>query len=208
MSPDQRQALRAIVEPAGGLLNRVEAEETLEDIRFAAGAGTSATRNVRRLHLNMTGDALAERLNTQLGIVLDGISLSALPAENAEFIPHRVDLKTNLSGVRIGPLMAAAARCDRAGNGSRRASGAGDDVAGRSAGPDQHRGLSFDSGPLQITGSAKDVPRPDGQLGADIHMAASGMNTLLAQTQSHPNLHRSCQWCSWQRASVARMATA
>ena len=107
ISPDQRQALRAIVEATGGLLNRAEAEETLEDIRFAAGTGSAATSGtVRRLRLNMTGDAVAERLNTQFGIALDGISSSALSAENAMFIPHRVDLKTNLSGVRIGPLMA------------------------------------------------------------------------------------------------------
>ncbi len=107
ISQDQREALRAIVEAAGGLLNRAEAEETLEDISFAAGTGSAATSGtVRRLRLNMTADAVAERLNTQFGIALDGISSSALSAENAMFIPHRVDLKTNLSGVRIGPLMA------------------------------------------------------------------------------------------------------
>ena len=138
----------------------------------------------------MTGDALAERLDTQLGIALDGISLSALSAENAEFIPHRVDLKTNLSGVRIGPLMGLL----------RAATEPGMDPAALLAqammllADPQVRisieALSFNSGPLQIRGSAKVVPRPDGQLGADIHIAASGMDKLLAQTQSQPNLQQ------------------
>ena len=191
MSQDQRQALRAIVDATGGLLNRVEAEEILEDIRFAAGAGTNATiGTVRRLHLNMTGDALEERLNTQFGIALDGISSSALSAENAEFIPHRVDLKTILSGVPIGPLMALL----------RAATEPGMDPAALLAqamtlfADPQVRisieALSFDSGPLQIKGSAKVVPRPDGQLGADIHIAASGMDKLLAQAQSQPDLQQ------------------
>jgi hypothetical protein len=107
ISPDQRRALRAVVEATGGLLNRVEAEEILEDIRFVAGTQTTATKGtVHRLRLNMTVDTVAERLNTQFGIALDGISSSALSAENAVFIPHQVGLKTNVSGVRIGPLMA------------------------------------------------------------------------------------------------------
>ena len=155
------------------------------------GRGTAATSGtVRRLRLNMTGDALDERLNTQFGIALDGISSSALSAENAVFIPHRVDLKTNLSGVRIGPLMALL----------RAATEPGMDPAALLAqamtlfADPQVRisieALSFDSGPLQIKGSAKVVPRPDGQLGADIHIAASGMDKLLAQAQSQPNLQQ------------------
>jgi hypothetical protein len=43
---------------------------------------------------------------------------------------------------------------------------------------------------LQVTGTATAVPRANGQLGADIHIAASGMDALLAQAQSRPNLQR------------------
>jgi hypothetical protein len=198
ISQDQREALRAIVEATGGLLNRVEAEEILEDIRFAAGTGSDATSGtVRRLRLNITGDAVAERLNTQFGIALDGISSSALSAENAMFIPHRVDLKTNLSGVRIGLLMALL----------RAATEPGMDPAALLAqamtllaDPQVRIGieaLSLDSGPLQIKGSAKVMPRPDGQLGADIH-----------RPRASRTFNRSCRWCSWQRALAARKATA
>jgi hypothetical protein len=106
------------------------------------------------------------------------------------FIPHRVDLKTNLSGVWIGPLMALL----------RAATEPGSDPAALLAqamtlfaNPKVQISidvLSFDSGPLQINGSAKVVPRADGHLGADIHIAASGMDQLLAQAQSQPNLQQ------------------
>jgi hypothetical protein len=190
VSPERRDALRAIVEAANGLLNRIEAEETLEDVRFAVGAGTATNGTIRRVRLNMGGDALDQRLNTQFGITLEGISSSAVSAENAMFIPHRVDLKTILSGVQIGPLMALL----------RAATEPGMDPAALEvqamallADPQARiriEALSFDSGPLQIKGSAKVVPHPDGQLGAEIHIAASGMDRLLAEAQSKPNLQR------------------
>jgi hypothetical protein len=191
MSPDQRQALRAIVEATGGLLNRVEAEEILEDIRFATGAGTIAAGGaVHRLHLNMTGDALAERLNTQFSIGLDGITSSALSAENAVFIPHRIDLKTILSGLRIGPLMALLRAATEPGSDPGALLAQAMTLFADPKVRISIEVLSFDSGPLQINGSAKVVPRPDGQLGADIHIAASGMDKLLAQAQSQPNLQQ------------------
>jgi hypothetical protein len=191
ISQDQREALRAIVEATSGLLNRAEAEETLEDIRFAAGTGSAATSGtVRRLRLNMTGDAVAERLNTQFGIALDGISSSALSAENAMFIPHRVDLKTNLSGVRIGPLMALLHAVTEPGTDPAALLAQAMTLLADPQVRISIEALSFDSGPLQVQGSARVVPRPDGQLGAAIHIAASGMDKLLAQTQSQPSLQQ------------------
>ncbi len=106
LSPDRRLALRAIIEATNGLLNRIDAEEVLEDVRFAMGEGAAATSGtVHRLRVNMSGDALDQRLSTQLGLTMEGISSSAVSAENAMFVPHRVDLKTVLAGLQIGPLM-------------------------------------------------------------------------------------------------------
>jgi Uncharacterized protein conserved in bacteria (DUF2125) len=191
VSPEQRQALRAIVEAAGGLLNRVEAEEILEDLRFAVGAGTNTSNGtVGRMRLSMAGDALDQRLNAQLGILLDEISSSALSAENAAFIPHHVNIKTVLAGVRVGPMMALLRAATEPGM---------DPIALQTqaialfADPQARisiETLSFDSGPLQIRGSAKVVPLANGQFGGEIHIAASGMDTLLAQALSQPNLQR------------------
>jgi hypothetical protein len=191
MSPDQRQALHAVVEATGGLLNRIEAEEILEDIRFTAGAGTTETSGtVHRLRLDMTGDALNERLDTQFGIALDGVSFSALSVENAVFFPHRVHLKTNLSGLRIGPLMALLRAATEPGMDPRALLAQAMTLFTDRQVRISIDALSFDSGPLQIKGSAQVVPRPDGQLGADVHIAASGMDKLLAQAQSEPSLQQ------------------
>jgi hypothetical protein len=188
-SPEQSGALRAIVEAANGLLNRIEAEEVVEDVRFAAGAGANANGgSVDRLRLNVLGDTLDERLNTRVGIALDGISSSALSAENAVFIPHHVDIKTAVAGVPIGTLKALL----------RAATEADMDPAtieaqamGLLADPQIRIGVeafSFDSGPLQVRGSARVVPGANGQVGGEIHVSASGMAELLAQVQNQPNL--------------------
>ena len=41
-----------------------------------------------------------------------------------------------------------------------------------------------------MTGSAKLLPRANGQLGAEIHIAARGVDALLAQVQGQPNLQQ------------------
>jgi Uncharacterized protein conserved in bacteria (DUF2125) len=50
--------------------------------------------------------------------------------------------------------------------------------------------LAFDAGPLSVTGSAKLLPRADGQLGGEIHIAARGVDALLAHVQSQPKLQQ------------------
>jgi hypothetical protein len=190
-SPEQRRALRAMVDAASGLLNRVEAEEVMEDVRFAVGsAGNATSGTIGRVRVSMTGDAADQRLSAQLGVTLDGISSSALTGENAAFMPHHVDLKTVLAGVRIGPLMALL----------RAATEPGADPAALQAqaiallaDPEARIGIdsmSFDSGPLRVTGSVKVVPRANGEPGAEVHIAASGVDALLAQAQAQPKLQR------------------
>jgi hypothetical protein len=50
--------------------------------------------------------------------------------------------------------------------------------------------LSFDSGPLMVTGTARLVPAANGQLGGEIHLVARGVDALMAQAMSQPNLQR------------------
>jgi hypothetical protein len=50
--------------------------------------------------------------------------------------------------------------------------------------------VNFDSGPVRVTGSAHVVQRANGQLGADIHISATGMDALFAQAQGKPALQR------------------
>jgi hypothetical protein len=190
-SPQERQSLRAMVDATSGLLTRFDAEETLEDIRFAiSGASGAAGGTIGRFRLGLTGDAVNQRLNGRFAILAEGIATTAMAGENAAFVPHHVDLRAVLVGVRVGPLLALL----------RQAAASGADFDGLQSqamalfsDPQARVGieaLSFDSGPLQISGTARAVPRANGQLGAEIHIAASGVDTLLAQAQSRPDLQR------------------
>jgi hypothetical protein len=43
---------------------------------------------------------------------------------------------------------------------------------------------------LSVTGSAKLLPRADGELGGEVHIAARGVDALLAQVQGQPKLQQ------------------
>jgi hypothetical protein len=189
LSPEQRKALRALIGAAEGLLNRVEVEETLEDVRFAVGApGDAINGAIGRVRVNVTADAQERRLNSRFGFALDGISTTAAAGGNAAFIPHHMDMRTVLAGVRIGPLLALLRAATEPGAQSDALQA---QATALFADPQTHVGiemLSFDSGPLRVTGSARAVPTRNGQLGAEIHIAASGVDALLAQARTQPNL--------------------
>ncbi len=104
MSVAQRDALRAVIDAADGLLTRFEADQTIDGIRFAFGP--LASGSMGRLHVNMRGDTAAERLTGQMDIAVDGLALSNLSAETAAYVPHHVDLKSTMAGVPIRELMA------------------------------------------------------------------------------------------------------
>jgi hypothetical protein len=191
MSAEQRQDLGAVVVAVDGLLDRVEVDETMEEIHFSVGTATGgAAGTISSLRLAMTGDAAGDRLNTRLGITLEGIAVPAVAVEAGGLIPHNVDLKTVLAGVPVAPLKAllreaAQDHTDPALLQAQARSLLGD--------PQARIGietLAFDAGPLSVTGSAKLLPRADGQLGGEIHIAARGVDALLAQVQSQPKLQQ------------------
>ena len=189
LSGAQREALRDVIEALTGLMSRIEVEESLEDVHFDIGAGPGTTSGaIGRVRVTMTGDTADQRLNTHIGVLADEISTPMMTAAHAGFMPHHIDLRTILAGVPVRPLMAL----------MRAATAPGADPAvlqaqamSLFADPRVRAGiesLSFDSGPLRITGSARVVPRPGGDVGADIHIAASGVDALLAEAQSQPSL--------------------
>jgi hypothetical protein len=196
-SPEQRARLRAMIDDAVGLMNRLEIDETMEDVHYSIGkeAGVGQTPGptsgtIRQVRLTVTGDAAKEKLNSRLGIVLDGISAAGAASEAAGLIPHHVDLKTVLSGVRIGPLVALlrAAVQGHADPALLRAQ-----AMALIGDPNARVGiesLAFDSGPVAVTGTARLVPEANGQFGGDIHLVARGVDALMAQAASQPNLQR------------------
>jgi hypothetical protein len=95
-----------------------------------------------------------------------------------------------LSGVRIGPLVALlrAAVQGHADPALLRAQ-----AMALISDPNARVGiesLAFDSGPVAVTGTARLVPEANGQFGGDIHLVARGVDALMAQAASQPNLQR------------------
>ena len=190
-SPEQRRELGAVVEAAHGLLNRIEVDETLEDVHFSiAGPKGNNAGTIGSLRITMTGDAPKDRLNTRLGLAVERIEVPAMGAETGAVAPHHLDLKAVLAGVPVARVMALLREAtedhpDPALLQSRTRELLGD--------PDARMAietLSFDVGPMSVTGTAKLLPRANGQLGGEIHIAARGVDALLAQAQGQPKLQQ------------------
>jgi hypothetical protein len=188
ISPEQRQDLQSLIDAVSGLLSRFEADETLDGISFTVGPANGGT--IGRMRINMAGDAADDRLNARIDIGVDDLAMTALSAETAAYVPHHVDIKSVLAGVRTGPLMALlrAATEQNADPAALQAQGMAllGDVGAR-IGIDS---LVFDSGPVRVTASARIAPRPNGQLGGQIHVAATGVDALIAQAAGKPALQQ------------------
>ena len=188
ISPVQRQSLRAVVDALSGLLTRFSAEETLNDIRFSVGPTNGGT--LGHVRVNMTGDSARGRLNAGLNIAMDDLAVSALPAETAAYVPRHFGIKSVLAGVRTGPLTAL---LHAAAEPNADASALQAQFMALFSEPEARiaiESLTFDSGPMQVTGSARFVPRPNGQLGADIHFSAIGMDAFMAKAQAVPAMQQ------------------
>jgi hypothetical protein len=196
-SPEQRERLRAMVDDAVGLLNRLEIDETMEDVHFSVGkeAGGGPTSGatsgtIGQVRLTVSGDAVQERLNGRFGVVLDGIVAAGASPDAAGMIPHHVDLKTVLSGVQVGPLIALLRAATQGHADPTLLQAQAMALLGQPGAQVGIEALSFDSGPLTVTATARLVPLGNGQPGGEIHLAARGMDALMAQAASQPNLQR------------------
>lgn len=190
-TPEQRRQLGAVLEAASGLLDRIEVDETMQDLRFTfATANGGSEGTVGTLRLTMAGDAVRARLNTRLGLAVEGIDVPVLAAESGGLVPHHVALKAVLAGVPVPRLMALLRAATQQHSDPALLQAQALAMLGDPATRVAVEALSFDSGPLSVTGSAKLVPRADGQFGGEIHIAARGVDALLAQVQRQPKLQQ------------------
>jgi hypothetical protein len=191
ISSKQRQDLGAMVAAVDGLLNRIEVDETMEEVHFSVGTATGgAVGTIGSLRLAMTGDAAEDRLNTRLGVTLEGIAVPDLAVEAGGLIPHHVDLKTVLAGVPVARLKALLREAARDHTNSSQLEAQARSLLSDPQARIAIETLAFDAGPLSVTGSAKLLPRASGQLGGEIHIVARGVDALLAQVQRQPNLQQ------------------
>ena len=191
LSPAQRRQWRALVDAAVGLLDRIEVNETMEATRFRFTTGAAeAAGTIGNIRLNVEADAVRQRLNGRLNVSLDGIATPTAPIETAELMPHHVDLKIIMAGMPITPLLALlrAATDGRSDPALLQAQAIA--LMGEPGARIGIETLAFDAGPLAVTGSAKLRPHDNGRLGGEIHIAAQGVDALLALMQRQPGLQQ------------------
>ena len=188
VSAAQRQGMRAVIDAASGLLSSFQSQQTLDDIRFSVGPAGSGT--IGRVRADLTGGAVAERLDARMDLAVDGFVLAGLAPDTAVYVPHHIDMKSALKGVRVGPLMALLRAATEQGADPAALLTQATALLGDTESRVGIESLTFDSGPLRVTGSMRMVPLADGQPGADIHLSATGMDTLISQAEATPALQR------------------
>jgi hypothetical protein len=188
LSAGQRQALRAVIDAASGLMSSFQAQQTLDDVRFSVGPASSGT--IGRVRVNLTGASANERLDARIDLAVDGFGMAGLAPDTAAYVPHHVDMKSILKGVRIGPLMALLRAATEPGADPAAMLAQATALLGDAESRIGIESLTFDSGPLRVTGSMRIVPLADGQPGADIHVSATGMDTLISEAEANPALQR------------------
>ena len=190
-SPAQRQQLRAIIDATPDLLNRIEADQTLQHIRFRfATPNRTSAGSVDDLRFHLAGDTARDRLDARLAIAADGIAIPTAPAQTADLVPRHIELKTLLAGVPTAPLIAL---LRTAADGQTDPALLQAQATALLAEPGARiaiEALSFDAGPLAVTGSANLRPPATEGLAGDIHIAARGVDALLARIQRLPSVQQ------------------
>ncbi|WP_158922594.1 hypothetical protein [Acidisphaera sp. S103] len=188
LSPPQRHDLRTMVDAVSGMLTRFQGEWTLDGTSFVAGITNSGT--IGRVRVEMAEDTRDQQLNANLDIGMDDLAMTSLSPEMASYVPRHIAIKSIVAGVPTAKLMALLwtateedadpATVDTQLTALLSEAGARIGIGS----------LTFDSGPLQVTASARIVPRIDGTFGADIHVAATGADMLIARAQGNPAMQR------------------
>ena len=186
LTPADRDSVRAVLDTMEGLLTRVEADETIDALAVNLPNGESGTLD--RLRLHMLGEAREKQLHAALDLALDAPQFATLTAASAAFMPRHATARAVMAGVPIGPLMvilrnAIRPEADQAA--LVRQATALLNNPGAQAGVES---IVFDAGPVHVSGSARLIPRPNGELGANIHISASGIDALMGRIQNQPDL--------------------
>ena len=186
LSAAGRRDLRQMLDATVGLLSRFEVDETLSGLTFNLGPKSAGA--LGRMQVHAQGSAADQRLSAGIDIDMGELTLAAVSADTRTYLPHHLTVHAILAGLPIGPLLALlqTAIVPNADPAALQAqANALLNTPGAKAGVES---IAFDSGPLRVRGSAQFVLRGDGEIGADIHIAAAGVDILLAQAQGRPAL--------------------
>ncbi|WP_428537077.1 DUF2125 domain-containing protein [Rhodopila sp.] len=190
-SPLQRQQLRAVIDATPGLLNRIEADQTIQHIRFRfATPNRTSAGSVDDVRFHLAGDTVRDRLDARLAIAADGIAIPTVPAQTADLVPRHIDLKTLLTGVPTAPLIALLRAVADGQTDPALLQAQATALLAEPGARIAIEALSFDAGPLALTGSANLRPPATAGLAGTIHIAARGLDALLTRIQRQPSVQQ------------------
>lgn len=179
-------ALGALLTDATGLLDRVQAEETLEGVRLRDGTALDATAG--SVVLTMEGGSDEQTLDGDVTLAVNELAVASAPDALAPYVPRHITLRNRLrdlpsAGVVALLRAALAADADPAALKVQAAR-----LLASSGGTVSVDPFSFDSGPMRVTGTARLLPLRNGAFGGHVHLVASGVDALIAQIRTAPEL--------------------
>jgi hypothetical protein len=183
-----RAQLRALIEALPDLLTGIKLEETMDGLQLeVAGMGGLALQHTL---LGVGGEAPDGNVHAWFDIGLDGLDTPSLPPKMTAYLPHHIELRPSISGIRTTDLSKLALDATE--------EGAGDDTLG----PDiaaifAHGGvnlaietLSFDLGPAKVEGVGKLVVLSPDFWHGEARLSATGLDELTAQARQDPELQQ------------------
>jgi len=182
----ERLDLQDVLSTTAGLLTRFEASQTLSGVTFAGGEGNNGT--IDRLRLDVKGSAEDHRLNAAADVAMDDLAMTSLSADTATLLPHRLTARTVLAGLPVGAVTALLQTAMAANPNTKALQAQAGALLAMPGARAAVESFAFDAGPLHVQGSARFLPRPDGDIGADVHITATGTEALLAQAMGKPAL--------------------
>ena len=184
MTPATREKLLAMLDASTGLLSGMKVEETFQGLHFQAADDN--TGDIGEMRFAMASEATADKIAAHLDIGLKDMAFTAVPPQFVQYVPHRVDINTAISGIPAEALRHVI----------REAMAEGSDPAALQTEaiallnqPGAHAGIDallIESGPLLVQGTAQVKALPDGTAGADVHLTARGLDKMLALIQGDP----------------------
>jgi hypothetical protein len=183
-----RAQLRALIEALPDLLTGIKLEETVDGLQVeVAGMGGLALQHTL---LGVGGEAPDGNLHAWFELGLDGLDTPSLPPKMTAYLPHHIELRPSISGIRTEDLSKLALDATEEGADN-------DTLAPDIAAIFAHGGvnlgieaLAFDLGPAKVEGVGKLVVLSPDVWRGEARLSATGLDELTAQARKDPELQQ------------------
>ncbi len=173
------QAIHGQVDPEFSTASTLEA--SLRDLTFERDG---APGTIKQLRVHATGQPDQGRVEATFDTEFDGLSMAAAGFEG--FTPRKVTMRTHGAGLdkeKLARLLHLALAPDPDREAVRRQLAVLLAVPGTVA---ELQSLDFDSGPLHGHVTGRLLPGPSGDVGAELHVTATGADALLTSLAANP----------------------